>query len=73
MTKEDLIKEVRETKSEGILSNAVKEMVISYIETSYYVGFNEGMKVASDIQNKTFNMLIAKEIKTATERDWSKK
>ena len=72
MTKEDLIKEVRET-SGAILSNTVKEMVISYIETSYYVGFNEGMKVASDIQNKTFNMLMGKEIKTATERNWSKK
>ena len=54
MTKQEIIKLVKEVNAD----KSTEDMVISYINLSYDSGFNEGMKVATDIQSKTFDMLL---------------
>lgn len=53
MTKESIIKLIRDSKVDQLM----KDMVIAYVETAYDTGFQEGMIQAAQIQKQTFAML----------------
>lgn len=53
MTKKDLIALVQQTDA----AQALKNMVISYIEKAHSIGFAEGMIAATKIQSQVFELL----------------
>jgi hypothetical protein len=53
MTKTEIIKRVNESSAD----EALKKMVISYINLAYSIGFEDGMKAATQTQSAVFDML----------------
>lgn len=54
MTKEELIKMVRESSAEQSLT----DMLIRWIETAYDCGFAEGVNMATKLQSEAYKLLF---------------
>ena len=54
MTKKEIVKRIDSVKD---LDKTLRDMLVSYINLAYDMGFEEGMKVGGKVQAASFDML----------------